>query len=62
MRERLQIENDKIYLPLLLVIAVITAAPFVFAISVLDIQKGYLVRQVLKLSFKFVILRLVARK
>jgi len=53
------IEKDKIHLPLLVVLNVILTSPVFYLISLVDLSKGKLTRQVLSLSFRFVLLKII---
>lgn len=54
-------EKEKIYLPLLLVIAAALFGPFVLLISIFDFKKGYLIRQAVILSYKFIAIKSIFR-
>jgi len=54
--EYLQVEQDKIYLPLLTIVGTFFASPILYVATLFDRKKGNLVRQTVKLSLKFVLL------
>ena len=57
--EYLDLDRTKIYLPLLVIIGVFSTAPLILLISFLDFSRGKVVRQVVSLSVKFIILKLL---
>lgn len=59
--ESVKIEKDKIYLPLLVVVSVALTFPVILLISLLDFNKGTLIRQVVRLSTRFLVLKVFTR-